>query len=53
MLDTCGVMSFSVLPSILGGLSSAMILIGYFYKGIDSNIVSASSNTGIFAANGA
>ena len=33
LLDTCGVLSTSALPSIVGGLCSSMILVGYNYSG--------------------
>jgi hypothetical protein len=33
LFDTCGVLSTSALPSIVGGLSSSMLLVGYYYSG--------------------
>jgi len=49
MLDTCGILSSSALPSILGGLSSSMILVGYFYSGFNQQILALSSPSGIFS----
>lgn len=48
LLDTCGVLSTSALPSIVGGLSSSMLLVGYFYLGYNEQIATLSSSTGIF-----
>lgn len=48
LLDTCGILSTSALPSIVGGLSSSMLLVCYFYNGYNEQIAAKSSPTGIF-----
>ena len=47
LYDTSGVLSYALVPSIVGGIISAVLLAILHYQGIDDHVVSASSATGI------
>ena len=47
LYDTSGVLSYALVPSIIGGVVSAVLLVILYYNGIDDNVVNASSATGI------
>ena len=51
LLDSCGVLSTFFFPSNLGGIASALVLVGYHYQGIDDKIVELSYSEGIFRIN--
>ena len=48
--DTSGVLSYAFFPSILGGISGAILLVIYHFQGIDDKVVNASSIQGVFGS---
>ena len=48
MYDTCGIMSFGLIPAIGGAIGGGLVLVAYYYNGIDDNIVSMSNPDGVF-----
>ena len=46
--DTSGVLSYTLFPSLIGGVMSAILLVIYHFHGIDDNVINASDPQGIF-----
>lgn len=49
LLDTCGVFSLSLVPSIIGSVASCVVLSAYHYQGIDARIASLTNPSGALA----
>lgn len=48
LLDTWAVFSLSLVPSIIGGIASCVILSAYHYNGIDTRIAGLTNPHGVF-----
>jgi ammonia channel protein AmtB len=49
LLDTCGTLSFGVLPSVMGAICSCLLLMAYDRNGADDKVYSLSDPNGVFS----
>lgn len=52
LLDTCGILSVGLFPSVLGAIASCVILSAYYYQGLNDAIPGLSNPQGVFGSSG-